>query len=144
MSSDLPLYWPMDPGTRARLDEAAIPLSDRIHSGEPVGYFDFLWLQASSSIVLTDSGGVQKETTVLGIPCPTLRDNTERPATIVYGTNGLAGTRKETILGVWNQSRADQRRGWIPPLWDGRAGPRCHTALRQFLSGRRAIERQTQ
>jgi UDP-N-acetylglucosamine 2-epimerase (non-hydrolysing) len=144
ISGDLPLYWPMHPRTRARIDEAAIPLSDRIHSVEPLGYFDFLCLQASSGIVLTDSGGVQEETTVLGIPCLTMRDNTERSAMIVYGTNRLVGTRKETILEAWNQSRADQREGRIPPLWDGQAGPRCHAALRQFLLGQRAIERQTQ
>ena len=144
ISGDLPLYWPMHPRTRARIDQAAIPLSDRIHGVEPLGYIDFLCLQASSGIVLTDSGGVQEETTVLGVPCLTLRDNTERPATIEYGTNRLAGTRKETIVEAWNQSRADRRERQIPPLWDGQAGPRCHTALRQFLLGQCATELQTQ
>jgi UDP-N-acetylglucosamine 2-epimerase (non-hydrolysing) len=110
---------------------------------EPLGYFDFLCLQASCAIVLTDSSGVQEETTVLGIPCLTLRDNTERPATIEYGTNRLAGTRKKTILEAWNQSRADRRERQIPPLWDGQAGPRCHAALRQFLVGQCATELQT-
>ena len=111
---------------------------------EPLGYHDFLCLQASSAAVLTDSGGIQEETTVLGVPCLTLRDNTERPATILYGTNRLAGTRKETILEAWNQSRTDRRERRIPPLWDGQAGPRCHAALRQFLLGKCSVELQTQ
>jgi UDP-N-acetylglucosamine 2-epimerase (non-hydrolysing) len=133
IADDLPLYWPMHPRTRARIAQAENPFSDQIHSLEPLGYLDFLCLQASSSIVLTDSGGIQEETTVLGIPCLTMRENTERPATISYGTNRLAGTRKETILEAWKQSRADRREPRIPPLWDGHAGPRCHAAIRQFL-----------
>ena len=144
ISADLPLYWPMHPRTRARIDQAGFPLSDRIHGMEPLGYLDFLCLQANSNLVLTDSGGVQEETTVLGVPCLTLRDNTERPATIQYGTNRLAGTRKETILEAWKQSRADQTERRIPPLWDGQAGPRCHAALRQFLLGQRSTGLQTQ
>ena len=134
----------MDPITRARPDEVAIPLSDRIRSGEPLGYFDFLCLQASRSILLTDAGEVQEETTPLGIPYLTLGDYTERPATIVYGANSLAGTRKETILCAWNQCRADQRGGRISPLWDGQAGVRGHAALRRFLSCQPVIERQAQ
>lgn len=143
ISSDLPLYWPMHPRTSARIQQAAIPVPDRIYTMEPLGYLDFLCLQANCSMVLTDSGGVQEESTVLGVPCLTLRDNTERPATIEYGTNRLAGTRKETILGAWNQSLADQRERQIPPLWDGQAGPRCLDVLRQFLLGQHAIELQT-
>jgi UDP-N-acetylglucosamine 2-epimerase (non-hydrolysing) len=144
ISNDLPLYWPMHPRTRARIHQAAIPLADRIHSIEPLGYLDFLCLQASSSGVLTDSGGVQEETTVLGIPCLTLRDNTERPATILYGTNRLAGTRKESILEAWTKSLADQTERQIPPFWDGRAASRCHAALRQFLFGECAAELRAQ
>jgi UDP-N-acetylglucosamine 2-epimerase (non-hydrolysing) len=143
ISADLPLYWPMHPRTRARIDRAALPLSDRIHIVEPLGYLDFLCLEAGSAVVLTDSGGVQEETTVLGVPCLTLRDNTERPSTIQYGTNRLAGTSKETILQAWEESRADQRKKQIPPLWDGKAALRCHAALRQFLLGPRATELQT-
>jgi UDP-N-acetylglucosamine 2-epimerase (non-hydrolysing) len=133
ISDDLPLYWPMHPRTRARIDQAVIPLRDRIHIVEPLGYLDFLCLQACCAIVLTDSGGIQEETTALGVPCLTLRDNTERPATILWGTNRLAGTRKETILEAWNQSRTDRREPHVPPLWDGQAASRCHVALRQFL-----------
>jgi len=134
ISSDLPLYWPMHPRTRHRIEETAISLPNRIHAVEPLGYLDFLCLQGSCAIALTDSGGVQEETTVLGVPCLTLRDNTERPATIEYGTNRLAGTKKESILEAWNQSFTDQRHGRIPPLWDGKAAFRCHAALRECLS----------
>ena len=133
ISDHFPLYWPMHPRTRVRFEKGGVPLSGRIHIMEPMSYFDFLCLQASSAVVLTDSGGIQEETTVLGVPCLTLRDNTERPITIECGTNWLAGTRKETILKTWNQSLAHGKKGRIPPLWDGQAGPRCHTALRQFL-----------
>jgi UDP-N-acetylglucosamine 2-epimerase (non-hydrolysing) len=135
IAKDLPLYWPMHPRTRARMDEAAMPISERIQILEPLGYLDFLCLQASSALVITDSGGVQEETTVLGVPCLTVRDNTERPATIEYGTNRLAGTKSETILKAWQESRADRRPRQIPPLWDGEASQRCHSALRQFLLG---------
>jgi UDP-N-acetylglucosamine 2-epimerase (non-hydrolysing) len=144
ISNDLPLYWPMHPRTRSRLDQAGLPLSSRIQIVEPLGYLDFLCLQAGSALVLTDSGGIQEETTVLGVPCLTLRDNTERPATIEYGTNRLAGTHKETILEAWDRSRNDQREKQIPPLWDGKAAVRCHAALRQFLLGECATELQTQ
>jgi UDP-N-acetylglucosamine 2-epimerase (non-hydrolysing) len=144
IADDFPLYWPMHPRTRDRIDHTVIPFSGRIHIMEPLGYLDFLCLQAGSAVVLTDSGGVQEETTVLGVPCLTLRDNTERPATILYGTNRLAGTRKETILEAWTQSRADQSERQIPPFWDGHAASRCHAALRQFLFGECAVELRAQ
>ena len=144
ISRDLPLYWPMHPRTRARIGQGALPLLERIHIVESLGYLDFLCLEAHSAAVLTDSGGVQEETTVLGVPCLTLRENTERPSTIEYGTNRLAGTRKATILQAWEESRADQRQKQIPPYWDGRAASRCHAALREFLLGARAAELQAQ
>jgi UDP-N-acetylglucosamine 2-epimerase (non-hydrolysing) len=138
ISSHLPLYWPMHPRTRTQIQNRSIPISCQIHIVEPLGYLDFLCLEARSAVVLTDSGGVQEEATVLGVPCLTLRENTERPVTIEYGTNWLAGTRKESILEAWNQSLATPKRGNIPPLWDGKAAVRCHAALRQFLSAHKA------
>jgi len=132
ISTALPLYWPMHPRTHARIEQCATPIPDQIHIVEPLGYLDFLCLEASSAVVLTDSGGIQEETTVLGVPCLTLRDNTERPVTIEYGTNRLAGTRKETILEAWTQSVAHPKRGRIPPMWDGKAAQRCHAVLREF------------
>jgi UDP-N-acetylglucosamine 2-epimerase (non-hydrolysing) len=76
---------------------------------------------------------VQEESTVLGVPCLTLRDNTERPATIEFGTNRLAGTRADAIVAAWRQAQNDPKRGNIPPFWDGQAGARCHAVLRRFL-----------
>jgi len=133
ISADLPLYWPMHPRSRARIAAGGFQLDERIHIVEPLGYLDFLCLQAKSAVILTDSGGVQEESTVLGIPCLTLRDNTERPATIEFGTNRLAGTRADTIVAAWRQSQNDPRHGKIPPYWDGQAGERCHAVLRRFL-----------
>jgi UDP-N-acetylglucosamine 2-epimerase (non-hydrolysing) len=139
ISEDIPLYWSMHPRTRTRIERAEVAISHRIQILPPLGYLDFLCLQASSAIVITDSGGVQEETTVLGVPCLTVRENTERPATIEYGTNRLAGTKSETILKAWNDSRTDCRIRHVPPLWDGQASQRCHAALREFLLGPLAL-----
>lgn len=132
----LPLLWPMHPRTRSRLHSSGIELSSGIRVLEPLGYLDFLSLEADSSIVLTDSGGIQEETTALGVSCLTLRDNTERPATIQFGTNRLAGTRKATILRAWEEAQRSPRVNQIPPLWDGQAGPRCYEVLRRLYSKR--------
>jgi UDP-N-acetylglucosamine 2-epimerase (non-hydrolysing) len=105
---------------------------------EPLGYLDFLCLMSHSSVVFTDSGGVQEETTALGIPCLTLRDNTERPVTIEQGTNMLAGTRRTTILAAWNKMRLRPKAGRIPPLWDGAAAPRCVSVLRNYFAAERS------
>src|SRR5580704_5749459 len=99
---------------------------------EPLGYLDFLSLEAGSKLVLTDSGGIQEETTALGVNCLTLRDNTERPVTIELGTNRLAGTRKAGILAAWEEAQRSPGHRQIPPLWDGHAGVRCREVLRQF------------
>lgn len=131
ISRELELYWPVHPRTRSRLSQSGMTLSPAIHLLDPLGYLDFLWMQANSSLVLTDSGGVQEETTVLGVPCLTLRENTERPITIECGTNRLAGTRKESILAAWRESLKNPKHGSIPPLWDGKAGLRCLAALKK-------------
>ncbi|HVW84186.1 MAG TPA: UDP-N-acetylglucosamine 2-epimerase (non-hydrolyzing) [Bryobacteraceae bacterium] len=134
ISDELPLYWAVHPRTRARIEAAGKSYAmGRIHMLEPLGYLDFLCMQANSAVVLTDSGGIQEETTVLGVPCLTLRDNTERPVTVDSGTNRLAGTRRETILSAWRDSREHPKEGRIPPLWDGNAGLRCRLALREFF-----------
>ena len=131
ISRDLPLLFPVHPRTRARL-EAGAPraASSRLELLEPLGYLDFLCLMAASAVVLTDSGGIQEETTVLGVPCLTLRENTERPVTIEQGTNRLAGTTSGTILAAWEESKRDPKQGRIPDLWDGQAAQRCLEALR--------------
>jgi len=103
---------------------------------EPLGYLDFLSLEANASLLLTDSGGIQEETTVLGVDCLTLRDNTERPVTIELGTNRLAGTERATILAAWEETKRSARKKQIPPLWDGRAGERSREVLREFYASR--------
>jgi len=127
----VPLLWPVHPRTRARL--ASITVPDRIRLLDPVGYVEFLALQAASFVVLTDSGGIQEETTVLGVPCLTLRENTERPVTLTRGTNRLAGTSKTSILAAWNEMLANPKESTMPPLWDGQARIRCREALRSFF-----------
>jgi UDP-N-acetylglucosamine 2-epimerase (non-hydrolysing) len=136
ISEELPLFWAVHPRTRERLQAANIALGSSIHLLAPLGYRDFLHLQAKCSLILTDSGGIQEESTVLGVPCLTLRDNTERPITVECGTNLLAGTSKDTILQAWRESRESPKRGIIPPLWDGRAGERCRQAIQDFFSDR--------
>lgn len=135
IAETLPLLWPVHPRTRARLANGDIPLPAGFRLLEPLGYLDFLSLEADAALVLTDSGGIQEETTVLGVDCLTLRDNTERPVTIELGTNRLAGTKRETILAAWEETKRSPRKKQIPPLWDGRAGERSREVLRKFYSG---------
>lgn len=128
----VPLIFPVHPRTRAQLNQYP-GRRGNITLIDPLGYTDFLCLMANSSVVLTDSGGVQEETTVLGIPCLTLRDNTERPVTIEQGTNILAGTSRSTILKAWKETLEHPRAGRIPPLWDGAAAERYLTVFRNFF-----------
>ncbi len=126
----LPIIFPVHPRTRAKIDEFC--LADRLENAgvkliEPLGYLDFLRLYSGARLVLTDSGGLQEETTVLGIPCLTLRNNTERPITIEMGTNVLVGTDPEKIkqsaFGALDGAKARDDAA-IPPLWDGKAAKR--------------------
>lgn len=130
ISRDTPLLFPVHPRTRARLEAGGRAAGGRLQLVEPLGYLDFLCLMAESAIVLTDSGGVQEETTALGVPCLTLRENTERPVTIEQGTNRLAGVHSATILAAWEEAKRQPKSGRIPDLWDGRAAERCLAALR--------------
>lgn len=134
IAGELPLYLPVHPRTRTRMAEHRLSLHPEIHLTDPLGYLDFLWLMSNSSVVLTDSGGIQEETTALGVPCLTLRDNTERPATIEEGTNILAGTRKSSILDAWNRMKKSPKAGRIPKYWDGSAAVRCVEVLRAYFS----------
>lgn len=125
---ELPVAFPVHPRTRARL--RALPAAEGLRLLEPQGYLDFLALQRHATLVITDSGGIQEETTYLGVPCLTVRENTERPITVSVGTNTLVGRdmgrlRDEVarILG------GTARRGAVPPLWDGRAGERIADVL---------------
>lgn len=134
IAADVPLYFPIHPRTRARMQEHKIPVHPAIRLIEPQGYFDFLSLMSNSAVVLTDSGGIQEETTVLGVPCLTVRDNTERPATIEEGTNMLAGTNKESILDAWRQLKRNPKQGRVPKYWDGGASARCVEVLRTYFA----------
>ena len=131
VAADLPVVFPAHPRTLARLGSQA--MVDRIHLLEPQGYLDFVALQAGAACVLTDSGGVQEETTVLGVPCLTLRDNTERPITISDGTNRLVGHHPGTVLAAYREVRADPPAARHPELWDGKAGLRCAEAISAVL-----------
>ena len=124
---DLPLVFPAHPRTRSRLDEMS--LSPHLHVVEPLGYLDFLALQADARLVFTDSGGVQEETTVLGVPCLTLRDNTERPITVTEGTNRVVGRDPTRIVSEARRVLADGVEPRRPALWDGRAGERIADVL---------------
>lgn len=141
ISQDIELYWPMHPRTKSRLQNGLAGDIGNIRILEPLGYIDFLHMQAKCSIVLTDSGGVQEESTVLGIPCLTLRDNTERPVTVQQGTNYLAGTCRESILRAWQEVRQRPKKGAIPEMWDGRAGVRSQEAISRFFLHERRQQR---
>lgn len=117
----VPLVVPLHPRGRERLE--ALGLGEHALIIDPLGYLDFMALMVGSSVVLTDSGGIQEETTVLGVPCVTLRDNTERPITITMGTNRLVGNDPRSIEAAVLEAPHHTPR-LIPPLWDGRAGDR--------------------
>jgi UDP-N-acetylglucosamine 2-epimerase (non-hydrolysing) len=137
----LPVVFPVHPRTRARLDALGASAEQGPLSGlllcEPLGYLDFLQLEDAAKVVVTDSGGVQEETTVLGVPCLTARDSTERPITVSLGTNKVIGADPAAMLGEIDavlDGRAKQ--GRIPELWDGQAGQRAGAAIRHFLEAR--------
>ena len=100
---------------------------------EPLGYIDFLSLTSHARLVLTDSGGLQEESTALGIPCLTLRENTERPVTVTHGTNRVVGTKTGNIVAGYQAAMQHEGRFPIPPLWDGRASERVAQAIDGFL-----------
>lgn len=129
----LPVVWPVHPRTRARLAQFGLDGQQGLPAGdglplrmiEPQGYLDFLWLMENARFVLTDSGGIQEETTVLGVPCLTMRENTERPVTIEEGTNVLVGSETDAIVREAMKVLDGQvRPGRRPELWDGRAAQR--------------------
>lgn len=126
LSTRIPIVFPMHPRTRGRLTEAGIQLdSSDVLVTRPLNYLDFIALQKRASVVITDSGGVQEETTFLGTPCLTLRANTERPVTIEAGTNTLVGEDPEALGPALDSILAGTyKRGKVPEYWDGKAGQR--------------------
>jgi UDP-N-acetylglucosamine 2-epimerase (non-hydrolysing) len=131
IAQELPVVFPVHPRTRERLRELVVRES-RIELVPPQSYSSFLSLQTGAAAVVTDSGGVQEETTVLGIPCFTLRDNTERPVTVSHGTNIVLGLAPERLKDVPALLRKP-RRGVVPPYWDGLAGRRAAFAIESFV-----------
>jgi UDP-N-acetylglucosamine 2-epimerase (non-hydrolysing) len=137
VSAALPLVFALHPRTRGNIDRFG--LNDLVDTARivilpPQGYLEMLGLLSSAALVLTDSGGVQEETTALGIPCLTLRDSTERPITVEQGTNTIVGTDREVILsGVAEILAGRGKRGRVPELWDGHAAQRIAADLGQWL-----------
>ena len=135
ISERLPIVFPAHPRTQSRIEEfgfAEKVANSNIKLIEPLGYLDFMRLYSGAKLVLTDSGGLQEETTALGIPCLTLRENTERPITIEMGTNILVGTNPEKIKQTAFEVLADTNftaHAKIPPLWDGKTAERICDAL---------------
>jgi UDP-N-acetylglucosamine 2-epimerase (non-hydrolysing) len=131
LADDHDVVFPVHPRTRARLERDGAAAGNGLRLIRPVGYLDFLALQANASAVLTDSGGVQEETTFLGVPCLTARPNTERPVTITSGTNRLVERRREALVHAVREAVAS-RNGHVhtpPELWDGKASQRIAEVL---------------
>ena len=137
----VPVVFPVHPRTRKQLE--GFGLGERIRKltrlrlCDPLGYLEFLGLTSQAKLVLTDSGGLQEETTALGIPCVTLRENTERPVTVSEGTNSIVGVDPGTIVAAARDALAGRgKAGRVPILWDGRAGERTADVFKAFLSHR--------
>ena len=125
-SRELPIVFPVHPRTRLRLEELQFaPAGPGLRLVEPLGYLDFLALQRYAEFVVTDSGGVQEESTYLGVPCLTFRENTERPVTVATGTNVVVGQDVDCLRAEIRQLLdGNRKQGEVPPLWDGRAAER--------------------
>lgn len=131
----MPVVFPVHPRTRARLDAEDRPALRRVQLLEPLEYLEFVALQLDARLVVTDSGGVQEETSALGIPCLTYRPNTERMVTVELGTNRLIGMRPGVLReAIEGELSGPMRDGHVPiPLWDGQAGPRAADAVLAML-----------
>ena len=141
-AANIPVVFPVHPRTRARLSaDAALRRQLEAAPGliliDPVGYLDFLALTSNARLVITDSGGIQEETTALGIPCLTVRKNTERPVTVEIGTNTLVGTDpSEIVPAAIAVLEGRGKKGRVPELWDGRAAERIARILVRFCEER--------
>lgn len=125
IAQQVPIVFPVHPRTQQRLSQGGIKHHPQLRLIQPLGYLDFLCLLSKAALALTDSGGIQEETTALGVPCLTLRENTERPVTVSEGTNALVGTDPSKIVSATEQIlRGDGKKGRTPPLWDGHAAER--------------------
>src|SRR5204862_4616370 len=125
VASRMPVVFPVHPRTRSRLREFGLDADlDGTILTEPLGYIDFLALTSHARLILTDSGGLQEESTALGIPCLTLRENTERPVTVTQGTNRIVGTKTSVIVAGYRDALAGGTETRVPELWDGRTAGR--------------------
>jgi len=132
VSKDLSVIFPAHPRTRKRIADFGLQ-AGQLHVLDPLSYVEFLGLQSRATVVITDSGGIQEETTYLGIPCLTLRENTERPITVSLGTNVLVGRDPDKLRVELSRILAGQaKKGTIPPLWDGHAGERIAAVLANY------------
>lgn len=136
IAGEVPILFPVHPRTKNRIGEYGLDTAN-IGMVEPLGYLDMLYAVNGATLVLTDSGGLQEETTVLGIPCVTIRENTERPSTVDIGTNYLSGTDPGSILSATREILSGHpKKGTIPPLWDGHAAERiAEIILRELKRG---------
>jgi len=129
INEDLNVVFPVHPRTRQRIVEFGLKV-EKLHLSEPLPYIEFLSLQSRAAVVITDSGGIQEETTYLGVPCLTLRSNTERPVTVTLGTNVIVGQERDKLSSELSKIVAGKaKKGTIPPLWDGHAGDRIADVL---------------
>jgi UDP-N-acetylglucosamine 2-epimerase (non-hydrolysing) len=129
VSQDLSVIFPAHPRTRKRIADFGLH-ADRLQIVDPLSYLEFLGMQSRATVVITDSGGIQEETTYLGVPCLTLRENTERPVTVSLGTNVLVGRDPDKLRSELSRVLAgNAKKGTIPPLWDGHAGERIAALL---------------
>jgi len=138
VSENIPLIFPIHPRTRTQLAATGLKkwLSEsRVHLVPPLGYLDMLGLLSSARLVITDSGGIQEETTCLGVPCLTVRENTERPVTVSSGTNTIVGLDPDVLVRVaLDIVQGRERPGARPEKWDGRAAPRLADELAAWLA----------
>lgn len=135
VSRDLEIVFPAHPRTRQRISDFGIQ-TNQLQVLDPLPYIDFLGLQSEATVVITDSGGIQEETTYLGIPCLTVRENTERPITVSMGTNILVGRNPDRLRAeLKNVLAGNLKKGTVPPLWDGHAGERIADILMRDVAG---------
>lgn len=135
VARQMPVLFPVHPRTRSRISAFGLDATG-FTMIDPIGYFDMLFAVKGAALVLTDSGGLQEETTALGVPCVTIRENTERPVTVDIGTNYLVGTRPEAILTASREILSGRgKKGAVPPLWDGQAAERIVDVLLSHASG---------
>jgi UDP-N-acetylglucosamine 2-epimerase (non-hydrolysing) len=134
VAGELPLVFPVHPRGRAALEGAGLTGIRGLSVVDPLGYIEFVSLMRDAALVITDSGGVQEETTVLRVPCVTVRPNTERPVTISHGTNRLSTIEDLPRSASAAMADKDAMHDRVPPLWDGRSGPRIAGVLSEWLA----------